>query len=170
MINTQSLLTMSRGGFVSAPKPTAGLRPATVEEWQIRAWFSTGNTPKPPVRSLRARYTSSLSLAEPPISAIRVTWLTVASPDFSTKDASRVCFINWAMRSTAHSSDTSSQWSEWRARCLTVVGRCGFDTSSSVFDPFGHSRPSFTGLRGSPSIATISPSLLKLSCEHPTAQ
>jgi hypothetical protein len=55
MTSTQSLFTMSRGGFVAAPNPKEVPRPDTVELCQSRAWFSVPSTPSPPVKSFFAR-------------------------------------------------------------------------------------------------------------------
>jgi hypothetical protein len=55
MMTMQSLSASDCWVVVAPPRPSRAPRPGTVEECQIRAWFSTATMPSPAVKSFLIR-------------------------------------------------------------------------------------------------------------------
>src|SRR5438445_8091924 len=126
--------------------------------------------------SLAAKYPSSLLKVAPPANATpsqRLTVLPLAS--WVTKVASRDSLMRCASLSSISSQEISCHLSRPGARYSGLDTRRLLIASCIAVAPFGQSRPSLTGLSGSPSIwrsfvCPLPSSLVKAIIEHPTAQ
>src|SRR6058998_2548058 len=126
--------------------------------------------------SLAAKYPSSLLKVAPPANATpsqRLTVLPLAS--WVTKVASRDSLMRCASLSSISSQEISCHLSLPGPRYSGFVTRRLLIASCIAVAPFGQSRPSLTGLSGSPSICRscvwpLPSSLVNAMSEHPTAQ
>src|SRR5882724_10063666 len=166
---------MSRQWFVIAPLPNVAARLTTVGPCQTRACCSMCTTPSERM-SLAAKYPSSLLKVAPPANATpsqRLTVLPLAS--WVTKVASRDSLMRCASLSSISSQEISCHLSLPGPRYSGFVTRRLLIASCIAVAPFGQSRPSLTGLSGSPSIwrsfvCPLPSSLVNAMSEHPTAQ
>src|SRR5918996_1569524 len=167
---TQSESAMARGYIVAAPRPSRVPNPGTLERCQILAWFSMATMPRPRI-SFWWTWFHSLSSVAPPsekIAGVMFTSLLLGSRSMNV--SSRVFFTSSATRARARSRSHTSQSVAPGARCNTLTGRFGFTCSWKVAAPLGHSVPSLCGLRGSPSMFTMRPSMVCTRVAQPTEQ
>src|ERR1041385_3486866 len=121
---------------------------------------------------LGGRYPSSLLNAAPPAKAmpsVRLTVFPLAS--VATNVRSRESLTRCASMSSAWSQLSVFHVVGLAARYMTFSTRLADTASCIALAPLGHSRPSLTGLSGSPSIwSSLPASFVYVTSEQPTAQ
>src|ERR1700674_1322993 len=175
LISMRSAFLMSRQWFVIAPLPNVAAKLTTVGPCQTLACCSRCTSPRPRI-SLVARYPSSELNAAPPAKAMPSQRLTMLPfPSAVTKVASRDALMFWAILANTKSQVTLVQLVAPGARYLGESTRRGEIASCIAVAPLGQSRPSLTGLSGSPSICSSwvlpsEPWRVYATREQPTAQ